>query len=182
MKRTICTLAAVSATTLAALPLVAQAPSFRFADRTLVGFGADLISDGDFILPMGGVHIARLSGRMIAPSLDASALVLPGAGAFGSLDIGAGGVLQTRTGAAALLLRGGPSVVAGTVSGEGSGGVFGAHMGAALVVRMSPLVGLRLDITRRAYYNADDRRFIGAWGFGLGVTSLGRLPRSAIAR
>ena len=155
----------------AAQPLHAQVTPFSFRDRTLVGAGIDLIGDGDFSIPMAGFHMTRLSGRWIAPAVDAAVFWLPGAG-FAAMDVGVGAAFPSPDGRAALLLRGGPSVLGGFLGGEG-GVLAGGHLGAAVVLRLGESVGLRLDATQRLYHNPGGA-LARVWGFGMGFTGLGR--------
>ncbi len=81
-------------------------------------------------------------------------------------DLGAVGAL--RTSSVALLARGGASVIAAL--GSGGGGVLNAYLGVGTIVRISPSLGLRLDVERRFLTRAEPG--YGVFVIGLGITSV----------
>ena len=161
--------------TLIALALAAPAAA-QTADRLPDGwaFGATVgrFTIEDVRLVSTSIHITRLSHNRITPEFTMGFFpqYFDEGGVWLTPDLGLAANVSLPK--ATLLVKGGVSGV--FAFGQGGGGALpGVHVGTGLLIQVIPGLGLRLEALYHRYlfeFNPDYG--VGAWTFGIGISSL----------
>lgn len=151
--------------------LLAQGPS-RMPPGWAVGGSVQRVSlADDWATSVITLRATKLPERGVGTDFAFS--VFPAGFGYGTLtfmtDVGV--VAPARLSSVSLFARGGASVLA-AVGREGGGGAFNAYVGAGMILRIAPSIGLRFDVERRFVPGVDPR--YGFFVIGMGITSIPR--------
>jgi hypothetical protein len=147
--------------------------SSRLLRGTAVGVALDryLIGDGGRGITAVSLRVTGLNPGRFGVDFAASTYLPALAEGVMLLGLDLGGAYNLSGANGTGLLRFGASTIIGA-SANGGGAVVGGYVGAGLVARVAPRLGVRTDITKRLYI-APGVGVATVWTVSVGLTSVG---------